>query len=169
MNNAVKVYHCPCGAGHFHLLTGTPTPSWPFWSLKVGLEMLEIAKVQFPLPADVAQFLEDELHRLASSQPRDKKGRFQKPLLRREDLGDIDMGSVACQWSALFSGESEVMNYTANWAGENGGPRIPGPFVVPLECHFVGRPEGERLEALTGPNAHRVYKARPRKVSEVVS
>lgn len=159
----IGVHYCRCsnGVGHGHLLTGGKTPSWPFWSLEMGMEMLEFSRDNMGVEEATFNLLKVELEKLALK-PRDpKSGCFQKPLLPRWDIGDIDKAHLAWAWSQFFTGKSETMNYVVEWATVGKGGYFPGPFVLPLECSFVKRPEGEVLEVLTGPNASRVYQATP--------
>ncbi len=136
--NALQFRVYQCKAGHFHILTDPVVPSWPFWSLGVGLQLIDFCIQHFvDLGSPDAEHerrsfeaLKQELECLSRTQLRDSSGRFSKGFRLPRQRPRLNEYSVATWWPAFFGGQGKnVYVYHDLLMRE-----------IPLRCDFIARP-----------------------------
>ncbi len=151
-----------CRTGHFHLLTSYSTPSWPFWCLGTGLQLVEFCRrhlIDHQSPDAVHEYemldnLKDEIKCLSRAQCVDERGRFKKGFLLSRRRPPLDEYDVAKWWGKFFSGQTGNVYVYSELLMRH----------IPLRCNFVDRPGDDksltlfRLEKL---------EAKPRTVREL--
>lgn len=124
-----------CKAGHFHLVEGTKTPSWPLWSLREARTLFDtVIRPHSEGPAEIREIgvLLRKVRCLTAVPTRDARGRFAGRVVRLRAL-PLDFTTVAQSWAAFWRGEDRHVGYVSH--------ELPGRSVfVPLRCDFVLRP-----------------------------
>lgn len=150
--NKWQVHCCPGANGfflpgpHFHLLNNPEIPSWPFWSLDIGLTLVDFCIDRLISPDDPDLPLEKEqaaatrarLIEMSRIQPRQHRGKFRKGFLLPRERSRFDQGEVAGSWAAFFRGETGCVHVYEDLLVRH----------VPLiGCDFINRPNEKEIAA----------------------
>lgn len=138
-----KLHYCEQD-NHYHLIIGLENISWPFWSLKSALTMVEFSRGIFTedfakgnIPAEELAFgdnelhlIEEQIHTRASIHQVGPRGR-PLPGFLMPRLTMLHEANVALHWRAFLTHEIPYMAYVHQG--------LDGNYLKPLYCDFIQR------------------------------
>lgn len=132
-NYRAQLHHCVEGK-HWHFLTGMEVPSWPFWSLEIGLRLADfMAEHMAEGEEDLRriQELKEELRTLSRTNLRGPRGLYSGLVLPRKMRDWEAGGKIAEKWATFFREQLNVMEFILWQTG--------GATAIFSPCTFIHR------------------------------